>query len=209
MPSILRSSDSCRRSKWQRLLWAHKALPTSPHCIRDLPHTFVLFAAPAKHRILCVCGVYSIIHIPCIMFLGWISREGLLVPETGADPLAVYSPAARKAVCRAIVSDVAASPARLLAATATEPQLAWCLACLGHALTLPLAPSQGELTAATAAAGSSNIAKETAHQVRITMISYHPLLSPPIFYTFRLFLLTPWPNEWVLVLTSYLLGLTE
>jgi len=108
------------------------------------------------------------------MFLGWIAREGLLVPETGADPLAVYSPDARKAVCRAVVSDVAASPARLLAATATEPQLAWCLACLGHALTLPLAPSPGELAAATAAAGSSNSAKEAAHQVLTSEIPYTP-----------------------------------
>lgn len=122
------------------------------------------------------------------MFLGWIAREGLLVPETGADPLTVYSPDARKAVCRAVVSDVAASPARLLAATATEPQLAWCLACLGHALTLPLAPSPGELAAATAAAGSSNSAKEAAHQVLITEIPYTPLLSPPIVHLHILFL---------------------
>ena len=100
------------------------------------------------------------------MFLGWIAREGLLVPDTGADPLAVFSPATRKTVCHAVVNDLAASPARLQAATATEPQLAWCLACLGHALTLPLAPSPGDLAAVAAAAGSSNSAKEAAQQVQ-------------------------------------------
>ena len=80
------------------------------------------------------------------MFLRWVEVRGLLKRDEGADPLAVFSPSGRRTVCRSLVADVASSPARLAAAVATEPQLAWLLSGLGHALTLPLAGDTASVT---------------------------------------------------------------
>ena len=83
------------------------------------------------------CDLFGAASIANIMFLKWIATQGLLQMEEGADPLAVFDPEARSLVSKHLLADIDDNPARLAAASTTEPQLAFLLSCLGHALTLP------------------------------------------------------------------------
>jgi hypothetical protein len=71
------------------------------------------------------------------MFLKWVEKQNLFQLDPGSDPLAAFDPESRRRVCKLLCDDLNENSARLAAATSTEPQLAWLLAVMGHAMTLP------------------------------------------------------------------------